>query len=109
MLNIQGPKSRELISSVTDPTLMSNELFPFGTSKTLEIGYQTALAVRISYTGELGYELYIPTEMTEFVFDQIVKEGANFNLKHCGYHALNSSELKKLIVNGLMIWDQEIR
>ena len=95
MLNIQGPKSRQLISSVTDPSVMSNELFPFGTSKTLEIGYQTALAVRISYTGELGYELYIPTEMTEFVFDQIVKEGANFNLKHCGYHALNSLRIEK--------------
>ena len=95
MLNIQGPKSRQLISSLTDPSIMSNDLFPFGTSKTLEIGYQTALAVRISYTGELGYELYIPTEMTEYVYDQIVEEGAKFNLKHCGYHALNSLRIEK--------------
>ena len=95
MLNIQGPKSRQLISSVTDPSVMSNELFPFGTSKTLEIGYQTALAVRISYTGELGYELYVPTEMTEYVYDRIVEEGTKFNLKHCGYHALNSLRIEK--------------
>eukprot|EP00466_Bigelowiella_natans_P015060 jgi/Bigna1/85128/estExt_fgenesh1_pg.C_20256 len=60
-INIQGPRARELLAKVTSVD-MGNEAFPFRTAKDIDIGYSRALCVRITYVGELGYELYIPTE-----------------------------------------------
>ena len=94
MLNLQGPNARDLLSNLSS-TDFSNSSFPFGTMQRIEIGYQNALAVRISYTGELGWELYIPTEMTLGIYDRILEEGKNFGLTHCGYHALNSLRIEK--------------
>ena len=94
MLNLQGPNARALLSNVSS-TDFSNSSFPFGTMQRIEIGYQNAWAVRISYTGELGWELYIPTEMTLGIYDRLLEEGKNFGLTHCGYHALNSLRIEK--------------
>ncbi|MBT6464470.1 MAG: GcvT family protein [Proteobacteria bacterium] len=94
MLNIQGPQARSLMASISS-TDFSSSSFPFGTMQSIEIGYQSAMAVRISYTGELGWELYIPTEMALIVYDKIVEEGAQYGLKHCGYHTLNSLRIEK--------------
>jgi glycine cleavage system aminomethyltransferase T/glycine/D-amino acid oxidase-like deaminating enzyme len=94
MLNVQGPNSRSLLSAISSADF-ANEAFPFGTMQNIEIGYQSAMAVRISYTGELGYELYIPTEMALPVYDQLIAAGSAFDLKHCGYHALNSLRIEK--------------
>lgn len=94
MLNIQGPHARALLASISS-TDFSTDSFPFGTMQQIEIGYQNAMAVRISYTGELGWELYIPTEMTTMVYDKIIEEGAQHGLKHCGYHTLNSLRIEK--------------
>ena len=94
MLNIQGPNSRSLLTTISSSNF-SNEYFPFGTMQPIEIGYQNALAVRISYTGELGWELYIPTEMAVSVYDKIIEEGKVHGLKHCGYHTLNSLRIEK--------------
>ena len=60
-LNVQGPRSRELLQSLTTADL-SNEAFPFRTAREIDIGFARVLCVRITYLGELGYELYIPTE-----------------------------------------------
>ena len=94
MLNLQGPNARDLLSNLSS-TDFSNSSFPFGTMQRIEIGYQNALAVRISYTGELGWELYIPTEMTLGIYDRILEEGKNFGLTHCGYHTLNALRIEK--------------
>jgi 4-methylaminobutanoate oxidase (formaldehyde-forming) len=94
MLNVQGPNSRALLSAIS-PADFSNEAFPFGTLREIEIGYQRATAVRISYTGELGWELYIPTEMALPVYDRLIDAGAEFGLKHCGYHTLNTLRAEK--------------
>lgn len=94
MLNIQGPKSRELLSKLTSAD-MSHEGFSFGTAREIEIGYATVRALRITYMGELGWELYIPTEYSQQVYDMVVEEGRSHGLQLCGYHALNSLRLEK--------------
>jgi len=94
MLNVQGPKSRELLSSMASGD-WSNEAFPFGTAREVRIGYQSALAVRLSYVGELGWELYVPVPFSLGVYDALVEGGGRFGLKHCGYHALNSLRIEK--------------
>jgi 4-methylaminobutanoate oxidase (formaldehyde-forming) len=93
-LNVQGPKSRELLSHLASGD-WSNRGFPFGTAREVQIGYQSALAVRISYVGELGWELHIPVPFTLSVYDALVEAGKGFELKHCGYHALNSLRIEK--------------
>jgi glycine cleavage system aminomethyltransferase T len=94
MLNVQGPSSRSLLSEISR-TDFRTPAFPFGTMQPIEIGYQSAWAVRISYTGELGWELYIPTEMAVSVYDALVATGSKYGLKHCGYHTLNTLRVEK--------------
>ena len=94
MLNIQGPRSRELLAGIASGN-WSNEAFPFGTAREVQIGYQQALAVRITYVGELGWELYVPVPFAIGVYDAIVEAGKPLGLRHCGYHALNSLRIEK--------------
>lgn len=94
MLNIQGPRSRDLLALLADAD-MENEAFPFATSKELDLGYARVRLMRLSYVGELGWELYIPTDLAQYVFDEIVETGRAFDLRLCGYHALNSLRLEK--------------
>ncbi|MCM0605063.1 MAG: GcvT family protein [Xanthomonadaceae bacterium] len=93
-LNIQGPKSRALMQSLTSVDL-SNEAFPFRTAREIDIGFAKALCVRITYLGELGYELYIPAEQATHVYDRIVEAGKAFGLKHAGLKALASLRMEK--------------
>lgn len=93
-LNIQGPKSRELMQKLTS-TDMSNEAFPFRHACEIDIGFARVLCVRITYLGELGYELYIPAEQATHVYDRIVEVGAQFDLKHAGLKALASLRMEK--------------
>src|SRR5580692_9275326 len=69
--------------------------FPFATAREVRIGYQSLLAIRLTYVGELGWELYIPTSFALPVYDAIVAAGASFGLRHCGYHTLNSLRIEK--------------
>lgn len=93
-LNLQGPKSRELLQSITS-TDMSNEAFPFRAAKEIDIGFARVLCIRITYLGELGYELYIPSEQATHVYDRIVEAGKKFDLKHAGLKALASLRMEK--------------
>jgi len=93
-LNIQGPKSRELLQSITSADL-SNVAFPYRHASEIAIGYARAICVRLTYLGELGYELYIPTEQATHVYDTIVAAGGKFNLRHAGLKALASLRLEK--------------
>jgi len=94
MLNMQGPNSRGLLQAVTTDDV-SHAALPFGTAREINVGYQSLLAVRLTYVGELGYELYVPTPFALPVYDALVEAGANFGLQHCGYHALNSLRSEK--------------
>jgi len=93
-LNIQGPRSRELLQSITSADL-SNEAFPFRTAREIDIGLARVMCVRITYVGELGYELNIPSEQAGHVYDRIVEAGERFGLKHAGLKALASLRLEK--------------
>jgi heterotetrameric sarcosine oxidase gamma subunit len=93
-LNIHGPKSRDLLSKVTSVD-MSNQAFPYLTMQEIDIGYALVQALRLSYTGEMGWELYIPTEFSLHVFDTLVEAGEEFGLKFCGFQALESLRLEK--------------
>jgi 4-methylaminobutanoate oxidase (formaldehyde-forming) len=94
MLGLMGPNSRALLAELSGEDL-SNRAFPFGTSREIEIGYAKLRASRITYVGELGWELYIPAEFALHVFDRIVEAGARHDLKLAGYHAMNSCRLEK--------------
>ena len=94
VISIMGPNARALLQSLT-PNDLSHEAFPFANSREIELGYALVRASRITYVGELGWELYIPTEFTAGVYDTIVAAGASFGLAHAGYHALDSLRIEK--------------
>ncbi|HEX6657335.1 MAG TPA: aminomethyltransferase family protein, partial [Ilumatobacter sp.] len=93
-INIQGPRSRELLAAVTSADV-SNEAFPFRAARYVDIGYATVLCIRITYLGELGYELYIPAEQALHVYDRLVAAGAAVGLRHAGLKALSSLRMEK--------------
>jgi 4-methylaminobutanoate oxidase (formaldehyde-forming) len=93
-LNIQGPRSREVLQAVTDAD-MANDAFPFRTAREIAIGYARVLCIRITYLGELGYELYIPTEQATHVYDRLVEAGQAAGLRHAGLKALASLRMEK--------------
>jgi heterotetrameric sarcosine oxidase gamma subunit len=94
MLNVQGPASRGLLQALS-PDDFSTSGFPFATCREVRIGYQTLLALRLTFVGELGWELYVPTSFALPVYDAIVEAGAAHGLRHCGYHTLNSLRIEK--------------
>jgi 4-methylaminobutanoate oxidase (formaldehyde-forming) len=93
-LAVMGPASRDLLQKLS-PDDFSDAAFPFATSREIELAYARLRATRITYVGELGWELYVPTEFVQAVFDAIVGEGERFGLRLCGYHALNSLRIEK--------------
>ncbi len=93
-INIHGPSSRALIQGLTS-TDMSNDAFPFRAAREIEMGYARVLCVRITYVGELGYELYLPTEQAIQVYEALVSEGEKHGLVHAGLKALGSLRLEK--------------
>ena len=94
VLAIMGPNSRGLLSQVSDADL-SNERFPFASSRVIDVGYARVRASRITYVGELGWELYVPSDCVQCVYDEIVAAGLHHGLVHAGYHALNSLRIEK--------------
>lgn len=92
-LSVMGPRSRELLSRVS-PADFSDAAFPFATAREIEIGYGIALAFRMTFVGELGWELHIPTEQALGIYDAIVAAGDDLNLRHAGYVALNTLRLE---------------
>jgi 4-methylaminobutanoate oxidase (formaldehyde-forming) len=93
-INVQGPRSRELMSAVTSAD-MSNDAFPFRAAREIDLGFGRALCTRITYVGELGYELFVPAEQAVHVYDLLVAAGPAFGLRHAGLKALSSLRLEK--------------
>ena len=93
-INIQGPRSRELLASVTSVDV-SNEAFGYRAAAEIDIGFARVLCIRITYLGELGYELYIPAEQAVHVYDRLVQAGHALELRHAGLKALGSLRMEK--------------
>ncbi|MFK8020938.1 MAG: FAD-dependent oxidoreductase [Pseudomonadales bacterium] len=93
-INVQGPNSRALLQAISSADL-SNEAFPFRAARDIDIGYARALCIRITYAGELGYELYVPCEQAVHVYDRLIEAGAEYGLVHAGLSALGSLRLEK--------------
>jgi glycine cleavage system aminomethyltransferase T len=74
---------------------LSSDAFPFGTSKEMEIGYARVRASRITYVGELGWELYVPTEFAAHVLDTLLEGGKEFGLTPAGMHGMNNARMEK--------------
>lgn len=93
-LGVMGPRSRELLGRLTEADL-STAAFPFGTAREIHLAYAPVRALRITYVGELGWELYVPAEFATGVYDALVDAGADLGLRHAGYHAMDSLRMEK--------------
>ena len=103
MFGLMGPKSRDVLAKITDADL-SNDAFPYATAQYIDAAYARPLALRMSYVGELGWELYVPTEFAAGVFDALMDAGKEFGLKLVGLHAVDSLRLEK----GYRHWGSDI-
>ncbi len=91
---VMGPRSRELLQRLTRADL-SDEAFPFAASREIDLGYSTVRATRITYVGELGWELYVPAEFAVGVYEALVDAGGDLSLADAGYYTINSLRLDK--------------
>ena len=94
VLAVMGPRSRELLARVTKADL-SNAAFPFSTSRVIDVGHATCRATRLTYVGELGWELYVPVEMAVTVYEALQGAGLDLGLADGGYYAIDSLRLEK--------------
>jgi len=102
-LGVFGPKSRNLISKISKDDF-ANETFKFGTGKFITIGSKYVWAQRLSYVGELGFEIYINNKDAKEVYQLIIEEGENYNLSHCGSHAMDTMRME----SGFLHWGHDI-
>jgi 4-methylaminobutanoate oxidase (formaldehyde-forming) len=103
VLNVIGPKSRDLLQKTTGEDL-SNSGFAFGTCKSFSVEYAPVIAFRMTYVGELGYELYIPTEYAANVYETLWESGQDLGVKNAGYRTISSMHLEK----GYPDWGSEL-
>ena len=94
VLSVTGPRSRELLASLTDADL-SDGAFPFARAREIDVGWTPALALRMSFTGELGWELYAPVESLPALYERLVEAGRPLGLRHAGYRALDGLRAEK--------------
>ena len=102
-LGIFGPKSRGLLSKTTKEDL-SNDSFKFGTGKYIKLNSTNVWVQRLSYVGELGFELYIKREDAKEIYDLIINKGKEFQLSHCGAHAMDIMRME----SGFLHWGHDI-
>ncbi len=94
VFGVMGPRSRELLTRLTRADL-SDDAFPFASSQVLSLGYSTVRATRITYVGELGWELYVPTEFAVGVYEDLLSAGQDLGVVNGGYYAIESMRLEK--------------
>ena len=102
-LGIFGPKSRDLISKISKDSF-SNEALKFGEGKFIEINSKKVWTQRLSYVGELGFEIYIKNEDAKKIYELIIEEGKNHKLSHCGSHAMDTMRME----SGFLHWGHDI-
>jgi 4-methylaminobutanoate oxidase (formaldehyde-forming) len=94
VINLAGPLARKVLEKVTNENV-SNDAFAFMSAKDIRIGYAPALAYRVTYIGELGWELYIPTEYMAYAYEILQQAGQEFSLVNAGYRAIDSLRMEK--------------
>lgn len=94
MLAVMGPDARRLLEPLTDADL-TTEAFPFGTSREIDLGWGYVRATRVTYVGELGWELLVPSDIARHVWDTLSQAGEPLGLRPVGYHAMNSLRTEK--------------
>ncbi|XP_018525981.1 sarcosine dehydrogenase, mitochondrial [Lates calcarifer] len=104
MISIQGPKSREVLQEVLD-TDLSNESFPFSTHKVVSAAGHQVRAMRLSFVGELGWELHIPKDSCLPVYHAVMAAGAKHGIINSGYRAIDSLSIEK----GYRHWHADLR
>jgi glycine cleavage system aminomethyltransferase T/glycine/D-amino acid oxidase-like deaminating enzyme len=102
-LGIFGPKSRHLLSQITNEDL-SNENFKFANGKNIKLGSTDVWMQRLSYVGELGYEIYVRNEYANKIYNLIIEIGKKFELSHCGAHAMDIMRME----SGFLHWGHDI-
>jgi 4-methylaminobutanoate oxidase (formaldehyde-forming) len=103
VIGVMGPSSRALLGRVTNADL-SNAAFPFGSSQPIDIGMARARAVRLTYVGELGWELHVPSGQAALVYDTLMAAGRDLGVANAGHYAINSLRLEK----GYRAWGAEL-
>ncbi len=102
-MGVMGPQARALLQGLT-PDDLGDDAFPYATSRVVEVGYALVRALRVSYVGELGWELYMPSEFALHVYEELTRAGADHGLRLCGFHTLNSCRVEK----GYRHWGHDI-
>jgi 4-methylaminobutanoate oxidase (formaldehyde-forming) len=103
VIALMGPRARDILAKLTKAPL-DNDAFPFGAIRPIGVGDATVLASRRTYVGELGWELYVPTEFAAGVYDAIMEAGQGEGLRDAGYYAIESLRLEK----GYRAWGREL-
>jgi 4-methylaminobutanoate oxidase (formaldehyde-forming) len=103
VVNVQGPRSRDLLSRITENDV-SNEAFPYLAAREIRVGYAPVLALRVTYAGELGWELHVPSEYALHVYEALWNAGQDLGVVNAGYRALDSLRLEK----GYRYWSSEL-
>jgi 4-methylaminobutanoate oxidase (formaldehyde-forming) len=103
VLGVMGPNARTLLSRLTEADL-SNEAFPFASAQSLDIGQATVRAVRLTYVGELGWELHVPNSQAVLLYDLLMEAGQDLGISNAGHYAINSLRLEK----GYRAWGADI-
>ncbi len=103
VINVAGPMARKVLEKVCD-TDLDHEAFAFMSAKDVRIGYAPALAYRVTYIGELGWELYIPTEYMQYTYELLQEAGREFDIANIGYRAIDSLRMEK----GYLAWGVDI-
>jgi glycine cleavage system aminomethyltransferase T len=102
-LHIAGPKSRSVLGALTDQEL-SNAAFPFLAAREIDVAWAKAIALRVSFTGELGWELLVPTEFAADVFDKVVAAGEPHDMRLAGAFAFDALRLER----GFRSWGHDM-
>jgi 4-methylaminobutanoate oxidase (formaldehyde-forming) len=102
-LHIAGPRSRDLLAGLTD-TDVSLDAWPFLEGRRIEVGRVEALGLRVSYTGELGWELLVPSEFVADLYEDVVAAGADLGLRHAGAFAFEAARLER----GFRSWGHDM-
>jgi 4-methylaminobutanoate oxidase (formaldehyde-forming) len=103
VLAVQGPRSRDVLVRLTDADL-SDEALPFLAAASIDAGWSKAWALRVSYVGELGWELWVPTEFAADLHDKLMEAGRDIGITHAGFHALDALRIER----GFRSWGHDI-
>jgi len=103
VINVQGPRARDLLSRVTEDDV-SNAAFPYLAAREIRVGYAPVLALRVTYAGELGWELHVPGEYAHHLYEALWDAGQDLGVANAGYRALDSLRLEK----GYRYWSSEL-